>query len=164
MADSTPRLIQGLLDAAATAHGFELVLVETAGARNNQVVRVFLDHRGGITIERIAEANKWIKKVLDPLPQCAGGYMLEVSSPGIERPLVKLADFARFVGSEVKVTTSREIDGRKHFTGDIRAVEGDEIVLGDGEETVRLPHADVKKARLHVRIDFSKEGTADDGI
>jgi ribosome maturation factor RimP len=164
MADSTPRLIQGLLDAAATAHGFELVLVETAGVRNNQVVRVFLDHEGGITIEHIAEANKWIKPLLDPLPEYAGGYSLEVSSPGIERPLVKLADFVRFAGSEVTVTTSREIEGHKHFTGTIRAVEGDEIVLATGDETVRLPYAEIKRARLQVRIDFSKEGTADDGI
>ncbi len=164
MANDTPRKILGLLETAAADHGFELVLVETAGSRGNSVVRVYLDHDGGITIDQIAEANKWISAVLDPLPEYAAGYTLEVSSPGIERPLVKVADFVRFTGSDAKISTSHEVDGHKHFTGTIRAVEGDEVVLDTDGGQVRIPHADIKKARLQVQFDFSKEGTADDGI
>jgi ribosome maturation factor RimP len=164
MANDTPRLLRGLLDAAASSHGFELVLMEAGGSHANPVVRVYLDHEGGITIEHIAEANRWIKEVLDPLPGYAAGYSLEVSSPGIERPLVKLADFERFTGSDAKITTSREIEGHKHFTGNIRAVEGDEIVLETEGATVHVPYSDIKRARLQVQFDFSKEGTADDGI
>jgi ribosome maturation factor RimP len=164
MADDSPRRLKVLLEQAATEHGFELVLLELAGSRSNSVVRVYLDHEGGITIEHIAEANKWIKELLDPLPEYKDGYSLEVSSPGIERPLVKLADYVRFTGSDAKVSTSHEIDGHKHFTGTIRAVEGDEIVLDTEGGTVRLPYGDIKRARLQVQFDFSKEGTADDGI
>lgn len=164
MANDTPRLIQGLLEAAATEHGYELVLVETAGGRGNLIVRVYLDHDGGITIEQIALANKWIAAVLDALPEYSGGYDLEVSSPGIERPLAKLADFVRFTGSEAKVSTTHEIDGCKNFTGTIRAVDGTDVVIDVEGETVRIPFAEIKKARLQVQIDFSKEGTDDDGI
>lgn len=156
--------LEGLLQAAASEHGFELVLVETAGGRANPVVRVFLDHQDGPTIERISEANRWVKEVLEALPEYAAGYTLEVSSPGIERPLVRLADFIRFTGSDAKVTTSHEIGESKHFTGTIRAVEDDVIVLSTESGEVRIPHGDVKKARLQVRFDFSKEGTADDGL
>jgi len=165
MADEKPRRLKSLLERAAADHGFELVLLEVAGSKANSVVRVFLDHADGITIEHIALANKWIKELLDPLPEYKDGYNLEVSSPGIERPLVKLADYVRFTGSDARVSTSHEIDGHKHFTGTIAAVEGDEIVLHlEGGTTVRIPYGDIKRARLHVQFDFSKEGTADDGI
>ncbi|HEY5516971.1 MAG TPA: ribosome maturation factor RimP [Coriobacteriia bacterium] len=164
MANENPRRLKGLLEQAATDHGFELVLLEVAGSRANSVVRVYLDHPDGITIEHIALSNKWIKEILDPLPEYKDGYNLEVSSPGIERPLVKLADFVRYTGSDARVSTSHEIDGHKHFTGTITAAEGDEIVLDVEGTTVRIPFGDVKRARLHVQFDFSKEGTADDGI
>jgi ribosome maturation factor RimP len=164
MANDTQRPLTDLLEAAATEHGFDLVLVETAGGRANPVVRVYLDHEGGVTIDRIAEANRWIKAALDPLPEYARGYSLEVSSPGIERPLVRLADYVRFTGSDAKLSTSHEIEGHKHLTGTIRAVEGDDVVLDTRGRTVRIPFGDIKKARLQVRLDFSKEGTADDGI
>ncbi|HEY5432859.1 MAG TPA: ribosome maturation factor RimP, partial [Coriobacteriia bacterium] len=103
--------------------------------------------------------------LLDPLPEYKNGYSLEVSSPGIERPLVKLADYVRFTGSDARISVSHEISDHKHFTGTIRAVEGDEIVLDvEGGGTVRIPYGDIKRARLHVQFDFSKEGTADDGL
>jgi len=165
MADDNPRRLKGLIEEAATEHGLELVLLEASGSRNNAIVRVYLDHEGGITIEHIAEANKWIKELLDPLPEYKNGYSLEVSSPGIERPLVKLADYVRFAGSDARISVSHEIGDHKHFTGTIRAVEGDEIVLDvEGGGTVRIPYGDIKRARLHVQFDFSKEGTADDGL
>lgn len=160
---STKRLT-GLLETAATEHAFELVLVEIQGGRSNPVVCVYLDHEGGITIDQIAEASHWIKALLDGMPEFSAGYSLEVSSPGIDRPLVKLADFVRFEGSEAKVSTAHEIDGQKHFTGTIRAVEGDEIVLETEDASVRIPFGDIKKARLQARIDFGRKGTADDGL
>jgi ribosome maturation factor RimP len=154
-----------LLDAAATERGFELVLLETGGPAKEPYVRVYLDHEGGITIEQIALANKWIDAALADVTDLPEGYTLEVSSPGIERPLVKLADFVRFVGSDAKVTVSREIDGHKQFTGTISAVDGTDVLLQteDGT-TVPIPHTSITRANLRVTIDFSKEGTGDDGI
>ena len=164
MADDNPRRLKGLIEEAAAEHGFELVLLEASGSRNNAIVRVYLDHEGGITIDQIAEASHWIKELLDGLKEYEAGYLLEVSSPGIDRPLVKLADFVRFAGSEAKISTSHEIDEQKHFTGTIRAVEDDVIVLDTADAEVRIPYGDVKKARLQARIDFGKKGTADDGL
>jgi ribosome maturation factor RimP len=153
-----------LLDAAATERGFELVLLEVGGTRREPLVQVYLDHEGGITIEQIAQANKWIDELIQPQQGLENGYTLEVSSPGIERPLVKLADFDRFTGSDVKVTLSREIEGRKHVTGTLRGIDGSEVLLDADGTILRIPHDSITRAKLRVTIDFSKEGTADDGI
>lgn len=164
MGNNPASRLTGLLDQAASEHGYELVLVEVQGSRGNPLVCVYLDHEGGITIDQIAEASHWIKESLDGLKEYEAGYLLEVSSPGIDRPLVKLADFVRFEGSEAKISTSHEIEEQKHFTGTIRAVEGDVIVLDTADAEVRIPFGDVKKARLQARIDFGRKGTADDGL
>lgn len=164
MGNDPARRLTGLLEQAAADKGFELVLVEVQGNRSNPVVCVYLDHEGGITIDQIAGASHWIKELLDGMSDYAAGYSLEVSSPGIDRPLVKLADFVRFIGEEAKISTSREIDEQKHFTGTIRAVEDEDIVLAVAEQEVRIPYGNVKKARLQARIDFGKKGTVDDGL
>jgi len=164
MANDLNARLTALLDAAASERGFELVLLETAGGRREPTVRVFLDHEGGITIDQIAEANRWIDELIEPLKGLENGYTLEVSSPGIERPLVKLADFVRFTGSDAKVSVKPEIDGHKHFTGTITAVEGTDVVLDVDGQSVRIPHDSITRAHLRVTIDFSKEGTGDDGI
>lgn len=161
MADELKSTLTGLVTAAAQEHGYELVLLELGGARHNPLVRVYLDQEGGIGIDAITAANRWIKELLDPLPSFGNGYTLEVSSPGIERPLVTIAHFTRFVGSEVAVSTSVEVEGHKRFTATISGVEGDVIVFDLDGTTVRVPHAAITKARLRARIDFGREGNND---
>jgi ribosome maturation factor RimP len=156
--------LTALLDAAATERGFELVLLEVGGTRREPLVQVFLDHDGGITIEQIAESNRWIDGLIEGVSGLENGYTLEVSSPGIERPLVKLADFDRFAGSDAKLTLSREIDGRKHLTGTLHGVDGSDVLIEADGTMLRIPHDSINRAKLRVTIDFSKEGTADDGI
>lgn len=157
--DLTSRLTQRV-ESAAREHGLELVLVEVAGSRRNPLVRIYLDRDGGITIDSIAEANRWIKEIAEAQPELANShYTLEVSSPGIERPLVKLDDFVRFTGQRAKVSVSPEVDGHKHFIGTIEGVEGDDILLDMDGTAVRIPHAAVTRARLRVEIDINKEGT-----
>jgi ribosome maturation factor RimP len=164
MAQDLRTRLTKLLDAEAAERGFELVLLQTSGPAREPVVSVYLDHEGGITIDQIAAANRWIDELIEGVPGLENGYTLEVSSPGIERPLVKLADFMRFDGSDVKVTVSPAVDGHKHFTGTLCGVEGSDVLLDTGEATVRIPHGSITRANLRVTIDFSKEGTADDGI
>jgi ribosome maturation factor RimP len=164
MAKDLRTRLTALLDAAATERGFELVLLETAGSGRSPIVRVFLDHVGGITIEQISEANRWIDEVLDGVVDLQNGYTLEVSSPGIERPLDKLADFVRFPAPDAKINVSPEVEGHKHFSGTITGVDGTDVLLEDDGHPVRIPHDRITRAHLRVTIDFSKEGTGDDGI
>jgi ribosome maturation factor RimP len=156
--------LTGLLTPIAEEHELELLLLELAGSQRNPVVRVFLDRDGGIGIDDITQANKWLKAVLDEVPAYTNGYTLEVSSPGIERPLVTLAHFERFVGSDAAVTVSPEIDGHKRFTGTITGVEGTDVLFDVDGTTIRVPLRAIVKARLRAEIDFGREGTAEDGL
>lgn len=151
--------VTALLEEQAVAHGFDLVHVEFGGHAHQPLVRVYLDREGGLDIDAIASANAWVKDVLDVQPEFAKGYTLEVSSPGIERPLVKPADFERFKDSRVKVTTREPVGGRSHFTGQLLGMEGDEVLLEVDETTYRIPHETIRTARLRVDVDFAKEGT-----
>ncbi|HEX9093422.1 MAG TPA: ribosome maturation factor RimP [Coriobacteriia bacterium] len=153
-----PRVI-ALLEAQAAAHGFELVTAEFGGQSNAPLVRVYLDRESGLDIDAIAAANAWVKEVLDAEPKLAANYTLEVSSPGIERPLVKLADFDRFAGWDAKITTTGPVEGRKHFTGRLLGVEGTDVLIEVDGTKYRVPHGAVRTARLRVEIDFNKEGS-----
>ena len=94
-----------------------------------------------------------VYKRQDPFP---GAYMLEVSSPGIDRPLRTPEHFARFAGETVTVKTTGPIDGRSSFTGELLGFEdGCVIVAADGADTFRIPYDNIKKARVKGTIDFS---------
>jgi ribosome maturation factor RimP len=153
VADLDVRLT-GLLGHKADEAGFELVAVDVAGAKHAPLVRVYLDREGGLDIDALTSANGWIKPVLDEVAELGDSYTLEVSSPGIDRPLRKMADFQRFAGEQVKLTTTGPVDGRKHFTGTLSGVDGDLVIVEvDGVE-YRIPFETVSKANLKAEIDF----------
>jgi len=145
--------VEGVLAPAAESHGYELVAVETAGGHKQPIVRVFLDREGGIDIDAICEANDWVATELERLETLSGPYTLEISSPGIDRPLRTLSDFERFAGETAKLKTL-PVEGRSAFTGRIEGVDGDVIVLDIEGTTARIPFEAVKKARLKPDVDF----------
>lgn len=150
--------LENLIEPMAEQHGFELVAIEMAGGRHTPVVRIMLDREDGIDIEALTSANRWISDVLEEKDPIPGHYTLEVSSPGVDRPLRKLADFDRFSGETVQFKT-RGIPGRSNWKGTLVRTEGESIVVDvDGEEhTFALK--DIEKARLKGVIDFGKGGT-----
>jgi ribosome maturation factor RimP len=156
--------LEGRLAATAADHGFELVLLEIGGAQRNPLVRVYLDHPEGVTIERIADANRWVTELFDGLPEFERGYALEVSSPGLDRPLVKLADFARFAGEDAKLSLSSPEDGRSRVTGTLRGTAGDDVLLEHDGEEIRVPYRSIRSAHLKPTIDFAREGVTHDGL
>lgn len=150
--------IEAALEPVAASNGLELVAVELGGVKHRPVVRVFLDKDGGISLDEVAGANAWVSETLDTLGEPAGAYTLEVSSPGIERPLRRAADYRRFVGSRAEVRTMIARDGRKQFTGRIVSADDEAVTLDvDGGESV-LRYDDISKAHLKVDIDFKDEG------
>jgi len=152
--------LEAQLTTVAEEHGLELVAVELAGADHQPIVRVFLDRDGGIDLDAVCAANAWVSDELDSISELSGPYTLEVSSPGIERPLRKLSDFQRFVGQTATLKT-RPVDGRSAFTGTIHAVEGEDILMTVDGTQYRVPSAAIKKAKLKVDIDFEKEGSGE---
>lgn len=147
---------QKLIDAlepAATAHGFDLVDVELGGAGNARIVRVYLDKPGGLVIDDIAAANSWADAVVEANVPFRGAYTLELSSPGIDRPLRTRQHFERFVGEEVKLSTER-IDGRANWTGVLDGVDGEDLLLQIDGQCHRLPLASIKKAHVKGRVEL----------
>ncbi|MCE5203801.1 MAG: ribosome maturation factor RimP [Coriobacteriales bacterium] len=145
--------LTALLEDAAAAHGLELVAVEITGQGGSRMVRVYLDQQGGIDIDTIVAANAWISDALDSCDDLAGAYTLEVSSPGIERPLRKPADYERFTGRHVALKVASPIDGRRSFSGMLAGLDGDQVILKTDTTRLSIPLASITKA--HLKFDFA---------
>ena len=101
-----------------------------------------------MTVDDCARISRAISAVLDVADPIEGAYALEVSSPGIDRPLVRREDFQRFAGLEAKVECEPAVEGRKRFRGILRGLEDDEVVVEEDGAVVRIPFTSVKKAKL----------------
>jgi ribosome maturation factor RimP len=133
--------------------GFELWGVDHVGrGSSNAIVRVYIDHAGGITLDDCEAVSRQLSAVLDvedPIPE---HYVLEVSSPGLDRPLFAPAQFARYAGSRVRVTLAEKRAGRRRFEGVIAGIDDDRVRLADVDEVqaneVQLPFGAIDTARL----------------
>ena len=144
------------LEPRAASEGVEIVTVEVAGAKKAPTIRVYIDTPDGVSFDELSSAQAWINDLMDELDPFPGAYTLEVSSPGIDRPLRTPEHFARFAGETVTVKTTGPIDGRSSFTGELLGFEdGCVIVAADGADTFRIPYDNIKKARVKGTIDFS---------
>ncbi len=143
-----------VLEAHAEAHGISIVTVEVAGASKSPVIRVYIDAPGGVSFTELTEAQEWIGALMDELDPFPGAYVLEVSSPGIDRPLRTPAHFQAAVGEQVKVKTSEAVEGRKNFKGALVSATEDAVVIeADGAE-VALPFAIISKANIIGTVKF----------
>jgi len=164
------QLLQAL-EAAACSEGFDLVDLEFAGSGKSTVLRIYIDKAEGLTLDEIALANAWISQVVEDLDPCKGSYMLEVSSPGIDRPLRTWEHFVRALGEEVVITlessfvSRSDLEGEEHprlkYTGIITHVDSDKLLITLEAEGVlhTLDFTQIKKARTKGRLDF--EGRRD---
>lgn len=155
MLSGKERQLLDALSPRAEAEGVEIVTVEIVGAKKAPTIRVFIDTPDGVGFDELASAQAWINAIMDELDPFPGAYSLEVSSPGIDRPLRTLEHFARFAGQTAVVKTSRPLDGRTSFAGAIVSAEGDEVVLDVDGEHVAIPFDGIKRAHLKGAIDFS---------
>jgi ribosome maturation factor RimP len=133
---------------------FELVDVEIHRAGKGQIVRLFVDKPGGIGLDDLQSVSEEVSAILDAEDPIAGSYTLEVSSPGLDRPLKTEADYQRFVGRLAKLSSYELIDGRRHWTGRIASCEDGVLTLTlekEGAE-VRIPYAKIAHGRLEVEF------------
>jgi len=142
-------LVRGIAQHVAESSGIELVLVEVSRAGGRMAVRLTIDRPGGVTLDDCAEFSRRVGAVLeveDPIP---GAYELEVSSPGLDRRLVRESDFERFAGRRARISLDAPLNGQRNYQGVVRGIQEGEILLEtEGERLVRLPYARVDKARL----------------
>ena len=136
----------------------ELVDVEFVKESGQLILRVYIDREGGVMLEHCEVMSHALDEALDSLDPIEENYLLEVSSPGVERPLKNTADYERFTGRDVKVRLFSSFDGQKSFTGALRGLEGQDILLETEKQIlVRIPLSQVAKANLTF-IDKEKGG------
>ena len=136
--------------------GFELVQVRMMGGarRTLQVMAEPGDRGRTMTVDDCAAISRAVSAVLDVADPIEGAYSLEVSSPGIDRPLVRPADFERFSGFEAKVECEPAVQGRKRFKGLLRGLEGTEVVIEEAGARMSIPFDSVRKAKLVLSADL----------
>jgi ribosome maturation factor RimP len=128
--------------------GYELVELEYAAGRASGVVRIFIDKADGIRVEDCERVSREVSALFDVEDPIPNAYRLEVSSPGFDRVLRTKPHFERFTGERVFVELKAPRDGRKRFTGMLRAVEDAGIEVEIDQQMVNLPFAEIGKARL----------------
>lgn len=140
--------LQNLVESAVEAVGYELVGVEYLPQGAHSLLRVYIDQPEGITVEDCERASRQISAVLeveDPIP---GQYTLEVSSPGLDRPLFTEAHYERFVGSTVQLRLAAPVEGRRKFKGVLKGVEQAQVVVEVEGEELRFPLETIERGRL----------------
>ncbi len=144
--------LRAMLEPGVKALGFELVEVELQGGSAGATLRVFIDGPNGITLDDCARVSRQLSAILDVEDPIAGRYALEVSSPGLDRPLVNPADFRRFEGETVQVKTRAPLEGRRNFKGRLAEVEGDGVVIESDGERFAISFDAIERARLVPRL------------
>ena len=137
-----------LLEPVVTGMGYELIEIEFNPSARHGVLRLYIDHEDGIQLEDCTDVSNQVSALLDVEDPVPGHYNLEVSSPGLDRPLRTVRDYERFTGEIVKIRTAMAIQGRRNFKGRLRGVEGDEIHIECDGQPFDLPLAAIEKARL----------------
>ena len=150
------------LEARAAEHGIDVVDVEIVGATKAPCVRVRLDKLEGdpINLDEVTAQTAWVSDTVEALDPISGSYTLEVSSPGMKRPLRCPSYFVRFQGEEVELTTTA-MEGRRSYKGVIAAADDASVTIQpEGEDAATISYDDVKKCTLKPVYDFKgvKEG------
>jgi len=139
--------LRKLIEPAVTALGFELVGVELIRAKTS-VLRVYIDHEDGIGIDDCKAVSYQVSGLLDVEDPIRGQYSLEVSSPGLDRPLYQARDFERFAGHEVNLRLIAPVQGRRKFKGTLRGMRDDQVVVQMDEEELVVSLDEIDQARL----------------
>jgi ribosome maturation factor RimP len=162
------RLLE-LLDPVAEAAGYAIVRLRLMGGDHQRRLQIMAERPpkddladGDMNVDDCARLSRAISEVMDAADPIAGEYVLEVSSPGIDRPLTRLADFAAYQGYEARVELDRLAEGRKRFKGQLAGVDGQAVAIDlEGEdETTLIPFAWIAEAKLVLTDELMKRGAA----
>jgi len=151
---SVAERVREIAEQAAIDHGVELVHAEVAGPDGHPIVRLFIDKPGGVTHDDCSRVSHQLSTVLDVEDFIHSAYVLEVSSPGLERGLYKRADYERFAGRPAKIKARSPINGQRNFRGRILGVEDDRVVLLDlTSGRTEIPLEGIVKANLEADVE-----------
>ncbi len=138
------KLVQPLVEEL----GYEFVGLEHSSNPKNAMLRIYIDHEAGIDLDDCSKVSREVASLLDVEDPISGHYNLEISSPGLDRPLFTPEHYQQFVGEEVKLNLFAPEDGRRKFTGRILAVEGQSVQLSVDDIEIELSFGNIAKAKL----------------
>jgi ribosome maturation factor RimP len=146
--DATIRRVWELAAPLAQGEVMEIVDIEfrAEGTRGGRVLRLYMDKEGGPSVDDLSRVSRRLSDLLDSEDAIAGAYTLEVSSPGINRPLKRPEHFARFVGKRIRVRTRDMIEGRRSFVGILGQVLGDSVILTQEGKQYQIPFSMIDKS------------------
>jgi ribosome maturation factor RimP len=156
-------IVERLGNQVAVSLNYELVDVEYRKEGSNWVLRCFIDKENGVGVEDCQRFSEALDKVLDEADPIPGKYLLEVSSPGIERPLKKEADFIRFAGKQIEIKLNKAFNNQKVFHGELLGIVESEsqqkVALKiDDSKIMEVPRNEIAKAKLLIEIFNGKGG------
>lgn len=168
--ESLVEKIEAAITPSVSGLGFELVQVKWMDSKKGSLLQIMAERAdGSMTLDDCEKLSRQISAVLDVEDVIPTAYRLEVGSPGIDRPLTRLSDYPKYVGHAVKIETVLPIEGRKRFTGAIKAVEGQDVVVTVDNYDVALPFADIQSSKLvltdalikmHLKAEEKRESKA----
>lgn len=145
--------MKGLIDPVVRAAGVELYDLEVGRMKGKILLRVYIDREGGVTIDNCEAVSREIEAMLDVEDPIPTSYVLEVSSPGLDRPLKKPKDFKRFSGKKVRLVTREPIEKQNFFVGEIELATDDAVVLLlPRDRKIAIPYDNISRARLEVEV------------
>ena len=153
--DSSIDGIRAVAERVTAGRGFELVDVEMRREKGGNLVRLFVDAAGGIGLAELQSVSEEVSAILDAEDPIASSYTLEVSSPGLDRPLKSASDYAKSVGKLVKLASYELVDGRRHWLGRLTAFEGGVLLvtlLKEADKVARIPLDKISHGRLEVEF------------
>jgi ribosome maturation factor RimP len=151
--DTKLEKVAAMAESLAGSHGVKVLDVEMAGAMHKPLVRVFIDREGGVTLDECASFSRALSALFDVEDPIPTSYMLEVSSPGLDRPLKKVKHFEQSRGKMAKVVLRQKIDDEYVHIGRITDIRGDVITLRTKEEKeVQIPFDNISRARLEIEL------------
>lgn len=143
--------IQQLIEPAINGLGFQLWGIQQASQGRNSTLRIYIDSEKGITVDDCAQVSHQVSSILDVEDPIEGNYTLEVSSPGMDRPLFTLPQYIQYIGHKLKISLRVPFEGRRRFVGVLAAIEDEEIVLQVEQEEYVLPFETIEKANVVSR-------------
>ncbi len=150
----------GLFEPVVTGMGYELIEIEHFPNPKHGVLRLYIDKVSGINIDDCSAVSRQISALIDVEDPVRGQFNLEVSSPGLDRPLKRLKDYQHFIGEIVKIKTSMPQDGQRNFKGRLLSADAQKVVIETDSEEITLPMTAIDKARLVPQFQASVEAEA----
>ena len=147
--------VREVAERVTSSRGFELVDIEVKRSPGGQLVRLFVDKPGGIGLDDLQRVSEEVSAILDVEDPIESAYTLEVSSPGLDRPLRGEADYQRYQGRLARLSSYEPLEGRRHWTGRILSVEGGVVSLGlekEGGAVTQIPLDKIAHGRLEVEF------------